>query len=115
MDRLRDALGQARRHLLRLADTSLVLAQRLGEWVGHAPAIEEDLGLAGQDAREEDPLPLPAADAGDVAVREGEGVVVVELLGMENEIRSPREGKVAELLVQEGQAVEGGARLAVVE
>ena len=34
------------RHLLRIADTSLVLAQRLGEWVGHAPAIEEDLGLA---------------------------------------------------------------------
>ncbi len=33
-------------HLLRLADTSLVLAQRLGEWVGHAPALEEDLGLA---------------------------------------------------------------------
>jgi ring-1,2-phenylacetyl-CoA epoxidase subunit PaaC len=31
---------------LRLADTSLVLAQRLGEWVGHAPALEEDLGLA---------------------------------------------------------------------
>ncbi len=33
-------------YLQRLADTSLVLAQRLGEWVGHAPAIEEDLGLA---------------------------------------------------------------------
>lgn len=33
-------------YLLRLADTSLVLAQRLGEWVGHAPAIEEDLGIA---------------------------------------------------------------------
>ena len=32
--------------LLRLADTSLVLAQRLGEWVGHAPVLEEDLGLA---------------------------------------------------------------------
>lgn len=32
--------------VLRLADTSLILAQRLGEWVGHAPAIEEDLGLA---------------------------------------------------------------------
>ncbi len=25
---------------------SLVLGQRLGEWVGHAPALEEDLGLA---------------------------------------------------------------------
>ena len=34
------------RYLLRLADTSLVLAQRLGEWVGHAPALEEELGLA---------------------------------------------------------------------
>ena len=33
-------------YVLRLADTSLVLAQRLGEWVGHAPALEEDLGLA---------------------------------------------------------------------
>jgi ring-1,2-phenylacetyl-CoA epoxidase subunit PaaC len=37
---------QHMRYVLRLADTSLVLAQRLGEWVGHAPAIEEDLGLA---------------------------------------------------------------------
>jgi ring-1,2-phenylacetyl-CoA epoxidase subunit PaaC len=34
------------RYLLRLADTSLVLGQRLGEWVGHAPALEEDLALA---------------------------------------------------------------------
>jgi ring-1,2-phenylacetyl-CoA epoxidase subunit PaaC len=34
------------RYVLRLGDTSLVLGQRLGEWVGHAPALEEDLGLA---------------------------------------------------------------------
>ena len=34
------------RYVLRLADTSLVLGQRLGEWVGHSPALEEDLGLA---------------------------------------------------------------------
>jgi ring-1,2-phenylacetyl-CoA epoxidase subunit PaaC len=34
------------RYVLRLADTNLVLAQRLGEWIGHAPALEEDLGLA---------------------------------------------------------------------
>lgn len=32
--------------VLRLADTNLVLAQRLGELIGHAPALEEDLGLA---------------------------------------------------------------------
>lgn len=41
------ALAQAHlRYVLRLADTSLVLGQRLGEWVGHAPQLEEDLGLA---------------------------------------------------------------------
>ena len=33
-------------YILRLADTSLILGQRLGEWVGYAPALEEDLGLA---------------------------------------------------------------------
>lgn len=33
-------------YLLRLADTSLILGQRLSEWVGQAPALEEDLGLA---------------------------------------------------------------------
>src|SRR5271170_51327 len=34
------------RYVLRIGDLSLVLGQRLGEWVGHAPALEEDLGLA---------------------------------------------------------------------
>ena len=34
------------RYVLRLGDLSLVLGQRLGEWVGHSPALEEDLGLA---------------------------------------------------------------------
>ncbi len=34
------------RYVLRLGDTSLVLGQRLGEWIGHGPALEEDLGLA---------------------------------------------------------------------
>ena len=33
-------------YVLRLADTSLVLGQRLSEWIGHAPELEEDLGLA---------------------------------------------------------------------
>ena len=34
------------RHVLRLGDTNLILAQRLGAWVAYAPALEEDLGLA---------------------------------------------------------------------
>jgi len=34
------------RYVLRLADTCLVLAQRLSEWCGHAPILEEDIALA---------------------------------------------------------------------
>jgi ring-1,2-phenylacetyl-CoA epoxidase subunit PaaC len=34
------------RYVLRLGDTSLVLAQRLGECIGRAPALEEELGFA---------------------------------------------------------------------
>ena len=34
------------RVLLRLGDTCLVLAQRLGEWSGHAPMLEEDIALS---------------------------------------------------------------------
>ncbi|HEV2609708.1 MAG TPA: 1,2-phenylacetyl-CoA epoxidase subunit PaaC [Noviherbaspirillum sp.] len=32
-------------YLLRLADTSLVLSQRLSEWCGKGPALEEDMAL----------------------------------------------------------------------
>ena len=35
-----------RDYALTVGDTSLILAQRLGEWIGHAPALEEDLALA---------------------------------------------------------------------
>lgn len=33
-------------YLLRLADTCLILGQRLGEWCGHAPILEEDIALS---------------------------------------------------------------------
>lgn len=33
------------RYVLRLADTALIHAQRLGEWCGHGPVIEEDIAL----------------------------------------------------------------------
>ncbi len=32
-------------YLLRLGDTTLILSQRLGEWCGHGPVLEEDLAL----------------------------------------------------------------------
>jgi ring-1,2-phenylacetyl-CoA epoxidase subunit PaaC len=33
-------------YLLRIGDTALILAQRLSEWTGHAPVIEEDIALS---------------------------------------------------------------------
>lgn len=48
-------------------------------------------------------------------VREGQGLVVVEAMKMENELKSPKAGKIIELLAQEGSTVEKNARLAVVE
>ena len=33
-------------YLLRIGDTALILAQRLAEWCGHAPVLEEDIALA---------------------------------------------------------------------
>jgi biotin carboxyl carrier protein len=47
-------------------------------------------------------------------VLEGQALVVVEAMKMENELKSPKAGVVAELHAQEGQAVEAGAKLAVV-
>jgi len=33
-------------YLLRVGDTCLILAQRLAEWCGHAPIVEEDIALS---------------------------------------------------------------------
>jgi ring-1,2-phenylacetyl-CoA epoxidase subunit PaaC len=38
--------GPSVQYLLRLGDTALILGQRLGEWCGHAPVLEEDIALA---------------------------------------------------------------------
>jgi biotin carboxyl carrier protein len=48
-------------------------------------------------------------------VQENQGVVVVEAMKMENEIRSPIEGTVKEIAVQEGQTVETGTLLFTIE
>ena len=45
----------------------------------------------------------------------GQGLVVMEAMKMENEIRAPRAGRVKEAPVREGQAVETGALLVLLE
>jgi biotin carboxyl carrier protein len=48
--------------------------------------------------------------AGD-SVKAGQGVVVVEAMKMENELKAPRDGTISEVKAREGQAVEAGAEL----
>jgi len=48
-------------------------------------------------------------------VQQGQGLVVVEAMKMENEIKSPKAGVVKKVGVKEGEAVEAGALLIVVE
>lgn len=48
-------------------------------------------------------------------VEAGQGLVVMEAMKMENELRAPRAGQLRELGVHEGQTVETGHLIAVVE
>lgn len=54
------------------------------------------------------------AAVGDT-VKKGQPVIVVEAMKMENEIKSPADGRVVEIYVAEGSAVETGAKLLRVE
>jgi biotin carboxyl carrier protein len=48
-------------------------------------------------------------------VQEGQGLVVVEAMKMENELKSPKAGTVTEVLAREGTTVEANAKLLTVE
>ena len=52
--------------------------------------------------------------AGD-QVTAGQGLIVVEAMKMENELRAARDGRVRELSVSQGQSVDAGAVLLVVD
>jgi biotin carboxyl carrier protein len=49
------------------------------------------------------------------SVNEGQGVIVLEAMKMQNEVRSPKTGTVTEVMVEPGQTVEAGTVLAVIE
>ncbi|MFM2153672.1 MAG: hypothetical protein RL199_2107 [Pseudomonadota bacterium] len=48
-------------------------------------------------------------------VAEGQGVLLIEAMKMENELRAPKAGRVSSIAVAEGQTVEGRADLMVIE
>ena len=49
------------------------------------------------------------------AVKEGEGIILVEAMKMENELGSPKDGKIKSILVKVGGTVESGQDLIVIE
>jgi biotin carboxyl carrier protein len=84
---------------------------------------EATRGAAAPAARAHGPARLTAPMPGRVVrvlspagsdVVAGQGLLVIEAMKMENELRAPRGGRVTQLLVREGEAVEAGALLAVV-
>jgi biotin carboxyl carrier protein len=83
-----------------------------------ARGIAPPLRKADGPARIKAPMPgklvrLLVAAGDEVAA--GQGLVVVEAMKMENELRAPKKGRVKEVPVREGQAVEAGALLVVLE
>jgi biotin carboxyl carrier protein len=106
------------------------LASDLRIWVGDRPytaEVADPRSLRGRKARADrgkGPRRLVAPMPGKVvrflvgensAVEAGQGVVVVEAMKMQNEIRSPKKGTVRKLAVAEGAAVNAGDVLAIVE
>ena len=77
-------------------------------------------GAAGGEGEQRVLAPMPGkvvrvlVKAGD-EVKARQGLVIVEAMKMESEIKSPKAGVVKEVPVTEGQSVEAGRVLAVVE
>jgi biotin carboxyl carrier protein len=99
-------------------------------WVGdqsYAAEVSDPRSLRSRKARADSgqgPRSLVAPMPGKVvrflvgeksAVEAGQGVVVVEAMKMQNEIKSPKKGIVMRLAVVEGAAVNAGDVLAIVE
>ncbi len=70
--------------------------------------------MVGTAYRKPDPDAKPFVEIGQ-SVREGQTLMIVEAMKTFNPITSPRSGKVTAILVEDGQPVEFGEPLAVVE
>lgn len=73
-----------------------------------------------EDGRKQLVAPMPGKVVrimlqAETEVEAGQGVVVVEAMKMQNEIKSPKAGRILEIRVSEGEAVAAGQVLAVVE
>jgi acetyl/propionyl-CoA carboxylase alpha subunit len=106
------APGELLVHLDGLSATALVDGRRSGRASadGGTHARGEQAVVAPMPGRV---VRLLVSRGDDVAARQG--VVVVEAMKMENELRSPRAGRVKEVTVAAGASVEAGRVLVVIE
>ena len=107
-----------------MPDGSLVLHTGLAEYVAE---VDDPRAWRGRrhgaleaEGRQQIVAPMPGkivrllVQAED-AVKVGQGLLVVEAMKMQNEIRSPKSGRVEKFFVKEGQAVNAGEVLAWVD
>ncbi|MBV9435390.1 MAG: acetyl-CoA carboxylase biotin carboxyl carrier protein subunit, partial [Acidobacteria bacterium] len=76
--------------------------------------------VAGADGPKKIVAPMPGKIVRVIAqpgaeVEQGEGVIVIEAMKMQNELKSPKKGTVAKILAAEGAAVNAGDVLAEVQ
>jgi pyruvate carboxylase subunit B len=130
---LRELPGTGVRHLLidGASRTLIATPAETGFWELHVEGARHRVevvdertrairSMTGQGAAAKGPAPIRAPMPGlvtrvDVAagdtVRAGQGVVVIEAMKMENELRADADAVVENVLVEAGQAVEKGAVL----
>ena len=58
---------------------------------------------------------LDVKAAAGTAVKQGDPIVILEAMKMENPIPAPRDGKITSVLVAKGTSVEAGQVLATIE
>ena len=88
---------------------------------GAAPAVSDANNpgtvhspMVGTAFRAPEPGARPYVDVGD-EVRQGDTLIIVEAMKTMNQIPAPRAGKVTKILVEDGQPVEFGEPLLIIE
>ena len=106
-----------------MAAAPMVAAPAAGAPAAAAPAVEavpEETGhvvkspMVGTFYRASSPGAKPFAEVGD-AVKAGQPVCIIEAMKIMNEIESDQDGTITKILVENGQPVEYGQPLFVVE
>ena len=87
-------------------------AKSLADPARHPGAVPSP--MVGTAYRAADPKAKPFVEVGDAVVA-GQTILIVEAMKHMNEVAAPRAGKVVEILVEDGQPVEYGQPLMIIE